>query len=168
LRHAGPVPHFSPAMNDTKRRNKTLPILLLAVAAVLIAFAVYHVLRDGSWNLPADAKSLKNPLTPTAANLAAAKKTYEQKCVNCHGDEGKGDGSDAMMYDPAPSDLTNGTKMNKRTDGQIFYQITEGKKPMPSYRNKLSDEQRWQLVLLVRSFAAQPAGGGSSTSSGHN
>lgn len=162
------MPHFSPAMSETKRRNKTLPAVLLMVAAVLIAFAVYRVMHDGSWNLPGDVKSMKNPLSPTAANLAAAKKTYEAKCVNCHGDDGKGDGSDAMMYDPPPSDLTNATKMNKRTDGQIFYQITEGKKPMPSYRNKLTDEQRWQLVLLVRSFAAQSAGSGSSTSSGHN
>jgi mono/diheme cytochrome c family protein len=157
-------------MTDTKRRNKILPVVLLVVAALLIAFAAYRAIHDGSWNVPADAKSLKNPLTLSAANLAAAKKTYEAKCVNCHGDEGKGDGSDAMMYDPAPADLTNAAKISKRTDGQIFYQITEGKKPMPSYRNKLSDEQRWQLVLLVRSFAAQPAGGGNAGSprSGHN
>jgi mono/diheme cytochrome c family protein len=154
-------------MREAKRRNKTLPLTLLACVAILIAFAAYHAWRDGAWKLPAYAQSLKNPLTPTAANLAAAKKTYEAKCVNCHGDEGKGDGSDAMMYDPQPSDLTNAAKLNKRTDGQIFYQITEGKKPMPSYKDKLSDEQRWQLVLLVRSFAAQPAGG-SSTGSGHN
>jgi hypothetical protein len=29
---------------------------------------------------------------------------------------------------------------------------------MPSFKKKLSEEQRWQLVLLVRSFAGQPGG----------
>ena len=62
-----------------------------------------------------------------------------------------------MMYDPAPSDLTNAEKMGKLTDGEIYYQITEGRKPMPSYKKRLSEEQRWQLVILVRSFAGQPS-----------
>jgi hypothetical protein len=56
-----------------------------------------------------------------------------------------------------PSDLTDSAKIDKLTDGEIFYQITEGRKPMPSFKKKLTCEQRWQLVLLVRSFAS-PAG----------
>jgi mono/diheme cytochrome c family protein len=62
------------------------------------------------------------------------------------------------MYDPAPSDLTDSAKMSNLTDGEIFYQITEGRKPMPSFKKKLTEEQRWQLVLLVRSFATNSAG----------
>ena len=57
------------------------------------------------------------------------------------------------MYDPLPSDLTDAARMNKVTDGEIFFQISEGRKPMPSFKKKLTEEQRWQLVLLVRSFA---------------
>jgi hypothetical protein len=47
--------------------------------------------------------------------------------------------------------------MNHLTDGEIFYQITQGRKPMPSFRKKLTEDQRWQLVILVRSFAAPAA-----------
>jgi mono/diheme cytochrome c family protein len=48
--------------------------------------------------------------------------------------------------------------MNSVTDGEIFYQISEGRKPMPAFKRKLTEEQRWQLVLYVRSFApAAPA-----------
>src|SRR5262249_9888071 len=97
-------------------------------------------------------KTVKNPLQPTEANLTAAREMYENKCSDCHGPKGKGDGSEAMMYDPLPSDLT-AERMKKVTDGEIFFQITEGKKPMPSYKKKLRDEQRWQRVLLVKSFA---------------
>jgi hypothetical protein len=43
--------------------------------------------------------------------------------------------------------------MAKVTDGEIFYQITEGRRPMPSFKNRLTQDQRWQLVLLVRSFS---------------
>src|SRR6266702_4045605 len=45
---------------------------------------------------------------------------------------------------------------NPLTDGHIFYQISEGRKPMPSFKKRMTQDQRWQLVLLVRSLS-QPA-----------
>ena len=62
-----------------------------------------------------------------------------------------------MMYDPSPADLTDASKMSKRSDGEIYYQISEGRKPMPSFKKKLTEQQRWQLVLFVRSLAGAPA-----------
>ena len=47
--------------------------------------------------------------------------------------------------------------MNTVTDGEIFYQISEGRKPMPSFKKRLTEDQRWGLVLLVRSFSAPSA-----------
>jgi mono/diheme cytochrome c family protein len=78
------------------------------------------------------------------------------KCAECHGQRGKGDGPKAMMHTPAPADLTDAGQMKSVTDGEIFYQISEGKKPMPSFKKRLTEEQRWGLVLFVRSFS-QPA-----------
>ncbi len=57
------------------------------------------------------------------------------------------------MYDPRPRMLTDAPHLSTVTDGELYYVITEGHKPMPSYRKKLSDEQRWKLVMLVRSFS---------------
>ena len=54
------------------------------------------------------------------------------------------------MYDPRPSNLTETSRLRDVTDGELYYVITTGHKPMPSYRKKLTDEQRWRLVLLVR------------------
>ncbi len=45
--------------------------------------------------------------------------------------------------------------MNGVTDGELFYKISEGKKPMPVFKTKLSEDDRWALVLLIRSFATQ-------------
>ena len=140
------------AKASTQARRLRL-ILLLGALTLIVVSVVLAVLHRGPWVIPLAEKARKNPLPNTPANLAAAKPVYSNKCSDCHGDTGKGDGPDAMMYDPSPSDLTDAAKMNKLTDGEIFYQITEGRKPMPSFKKKLSEEQRWQLVLFVRSLA---------------
>jgi mono/diheme cytochrome c family protein len=140
------------ASKKTLRLRKTLFGCTLGLICLSIALAAFH---KTPWIVPEADKQRKNPLTPSEANLSAAKPVYSEKCANCHGDTGKGDGSDATMYDPAPADLTDATKMKKVTDGEIFYQISVGRKPMPSFQKKLTEEQRWQLVLLVRSFAAR-------------
>ena len=134
-----------------KRLRWILFVLVLGLIVLSVGLAVFH---RGPWVVPLPDKERKNPLTVSETNLAAAREIYDNKCSDCHGEKGKGDGSEAMMYDPAPSDLTDAAKIEKLTDGEIFYQITEGRKPMPSFRKKLSEEQRWQLVLLVRWFAA--------------
>ena len=145
-------------MNDARKRGRALRKALFVCALLLICIAIgLAVFNRRPWNIPAAEKERKNPLSYSQANVEAAKKIYSDQCANCHGDGGKGDGSDAMMYDPAPADLTDAAKMRKRTDGDIYYQITEGRKPMPSFKKKLTEEQRWQLVLFVRSLAAPSA-----------
>ena len=46
--------------------------------------------------------------------------------------------------------------MDGMTDGELFYKLSEGRKPMPSFKKRLTEDQRWQLILLLRSFAAPP------------
>jgi mono/diheme cytochrome c family protein len=138
----------------TFQKGRRLRLILFLCALGLIALSIgLAVFRRPPWIVPLAEKARRNPLTASDANLAAAREIYRNKCDDCHGDKGKGDGSDAMMYDPVPSDLTDSAKIDQLTDGEIFYQITEGRKPMPSFKKKLTDEQRWQLVLLVRAFA---------------
>jgi mono/diheme cytochrome c family protein len=142
-------------MTGPSKKPKTLQKLLFALVIVLIFLSIgLAAFHKTPWSVPLEDKLRKNPLDASAGNLNAAKPVYNEYCANCHGDSGKGDGSDAMMYDPAPSDLTDAKHMNSLTDGEIFYQITQGRKPMPSFRNKLTEDQRWQLVILVRSFSS--------------
>jgi mono/diheme cytochrome c family protein len=79
------------------------------------------------------------------------------ECAQCHGEHGKGDGPEAAMHDPPPSNITDVRHMNTVTDGEIFYQISEGRKPMPSFKKRLTEDQRWGLVLFVRTFSASVA-----------
>jgi mono/diheme cytochrome c family protein len=134
---------------------KALFLLVLLVVAAAILYSALHQ-APWSWPVPEEARQLKNPLQPTEPALKSAREIYGDKCALCHGDSGKGDGRDAARYDPSPTDFTDAKKMAAATDGELFYKISEGKKPMPVFKNKLSEDQRWELVLLLRSFAEQP------------
>jgi cytochrome c553 len=143
-------------MPTPPKRKRTLPkamfLLILGVVAAAIVYSAAHK-APWSWPVPEDAKQLKNPLRPTAPVLKSAREAYADKCAHCHGDTGKGDGKDASRYDPAPTDFTDAKQMSSTTDGELFYKISEGRKPMPVFKNKLTEDQRWELVLLIRSFA---------------
>jgi mono/diheme cytochrome c family protein len=129
---------------------------LVAAAGACLLFAGLTVARDKDWPVPPEAAKMKNPVAPNADNLAAAKAIWMDKCANCHGEKGAGDGPEAEMYTPAPAALNDAHMMSGMTDGEIFYKITEGRKPMPSFKKQLTDEERWELVNFVRTLVAKP------------
>ena len=138
-----------------ERRGRTLPKIVFGAVLGTVGIAIVYSLFQGSsrvWLVPEDAKHLNNPLQPTTATLKSARATYDDKCANCHGAQGRGDGVDAKRYDPSPTNFTDARQMNGTTDGELFYKISEGKKPMPVFKAKLTEHQRWELVLLIRSF----------------
>jgi mono/diheme cytochrome c family protein len=134
-----------------------LKLRKFAFAALLIficVLIVYLLIQQNKpWIVPEEYKSLKNPLLPSESNFNSARKIYSDECAQCHGEHGKGDGPEARTHAPLPADLTDAERMATVTDGEIFYQITEGRRPMPSFKNRLTQDHRWQLVLLVRSFS---------------
>jgi mono/diheme cytochrome c family protein len=140
---------------DAQPNLKTRKILfasLLALICITLVYAAFQ--RDKPWVVSEEVKKLRNPLPPSESTLKAAKEIYMDECAQCHGEHGKGDGPEATMHSLAPADLTDTRHMNAVTDGEIFYQISEGRKPMPSFKKRLTEDQRWGLVLLVRSFSA--------------
>lgn len=101
-----------------------------------------------------EARGMENPAPDSPEVISEAKALYTEHCAHCHGDTGAGDGGEAQMYTPPPADFTHPAMANIR-DGELFYKITEGRKPMPSFKRTLTDDQRWKLVRLIRTFAAQ-------------
>jgi mono/diheme cytochrome c family protein len=136
--------------------RKTIFGLLLTLIVVVAAYTIFQ--ENKPWVIPEESKSRKNPVPPSDAAIIAAKPLYKENCSNCHGDTGKGDGSEALRYDPKPADFTDAPHMNTVTDGALFYQISQGRRPMPSFKRRMTEDQRWQLVLLIRSFATKSAG----------
>jgi hypothetical protein len=138
-------------------RSLWLRKLLFATLLLLICVLVIHWVTEENkpWIVPQEYKSLKNPLAPSESNLHAAQQIYVDECAQCHGHAGKGDGPQARSHYPLPADLTDPKLLANAPDGEIFYQISEGRRPMPSFKRRLTQDQRWQLVLLVRSFSQQ-------------
>ena len=133
---------------------------LLFAALLLLTFGlvIYWLTQENKpWVVPEEYKSLKNPLAPSESNLKAGRQIYMDECLQCHGERGQGDGPEARSHYPLPADLTDPKLLTNVTDGEIFYQISEGRRPMPSFKRRLTQDQRWQLVLLVRSFSQPPA-----------
>lgn len=146
-------------MSTNRPLTLKLRKFLFAALLILICVLIVHWLNEQNkpWIVPQEFKSLKNPLLPSESILSSARQIYADECAQCHGERGKGDGPEARTHTPLPADLTDAKRMVTVTDGEIFYQITQGRRPMPSFKRRLTQDQRWQLVLLVRSFS-QPAG----------
>jgi mono/diheme cytochrome c family protein len=145
---------------STARNLAARKVLFVVLLAVIVLAIVYAILQNRPWTVPEAAKQVKNPLPASDAALKATRDVYSEHCARCHGDSGRGDGRDAALYYPAPGNFTDAQHMRSMTDGEIFYKISEGRKPMPAFQKKLSEEQRWQLVLLIRFFTAPGAGPG--------
>ena len=146
---------------NASRSLRFRKFLFAAILILTFAIVAYWMVQENKpWIVPAEYKNLKNPLAPSESNLSAARQIYADECAQCHGDRGKGDGPEAISHYPLPADLTDPKLLANVADGEIFYQISEGRRPMPSFKNRLTPDERWQLVLLVRSFS-QPAATGS-------
>ena len=106
------------------------------------------------WKAPARATRKPNPIPASAASIAAGKKVFAANCVACHGAGGKGDGPAAAAITPKPRDISD-PAIQGQTDGSMFWKITEGKKPMPSFDKLIVENDRWNVIDYVRTFAAK-------------
>ena len=91
-------------------------------------------------------------------------------CLPCHGPAGKGDGPVAGTLERngvpvRPGNLSD-PKMRDQTDGALFWKISEGRSPMPTFQEALPEAQRWDIVNYVRTLAAPVASTNQETKSG--
>lgn len=130
--------------------------LLTGIFSLLLLFAAqatYAQKPKGSpWPAPASAVSVKNPVKSDATSIKDGKELYIKNCKSCHGDEGKGDGTKAKNLDISCGDFSEAA-FKKISDGELFWKMTEGRKPMPAFSKKLSDAERWAIVNYMRTFA---------------
>jgi mono/diheme cytochrome c family protein len=138
---------------DARQKLKLRKIVFVALLALIALSIVLGVTHRGQWNIPEEAERRENPIHPSPQALDAARVFYNDHCERCHGKTGKGDGPDSTKFSTSPGDLTDFSRMTEQSDGELFYKISEGRRPMPEFKTKLTEEQRWQLVLLMRSLA---------------
>jgi mono/diheme cytochrome c family protein len=95
-------------------------------------------------------EALKNPLPPTTANLAMGKKKFDTFCSPCHGYLAKGDARLNGNFPNPPS--LHSEKVRNWPDGRIYYVITEGQNIMPSYAQQTTRDERWAIILYIRTL----------------
>jgi mono/diheme cytochrome c family protein len=133
--------------------RRVRPLGILALSALLIVVVVIVINGVRNWSATAAARKLKNPVPATSDALQVGKQNYGEHCRNCHGEKGDGKGPKAAELSVAPGDFTDARTMRRRADGELFWQITRGRLPMPAFEDKLTDVERWQLVDYIRTFA---------------
>lgn len=91
--------------------------------------------------------------TARAADIAAGKKVYEDRCAKCHGLTGKGDGPKAKTLKKKPRDYTDKVKMDQLTDAKLKEEILNGKKPMPAFKGKIDEKTIDDVLAYIRTFS---------------
>ncbi len=110
------------------------------------------------------------PFKPTPAALLAGARVYHRDCAMCHGLPGQPAPAAAKGMSPRPPQLFVRAEMV--TDdhaGVVFWEAKNGIRlsGMPGFHDSLSDEQLWQVSLLLTHADKLPAevhqalGGGS-------
>jgi len=107
-------------------------------------------------NLEQATIKMHNPLQVTPENLAKGKVQFETYCAPCHGESGQGSGPVAHILSKQPKNLVTGTSKDL-PDGYIYGAIRDGVLSMPSYAEEMPAEQRWQVVLYIRSMQSAAA-----------
>jgi mono/diheme cytochrome c family protein len=92
---------------------------------------------------------LKNPVPPTTASLAEGKVLFETNCLICHGQTSAERGPVGKKLIPPPPGLDH-VMVKGLSDSTIFKAITFGFGRMPVFQDKLTPQERWNLVNFLR------------------
>ena len=102
-------------------------------------------------------EELKNPFSANDGRaLDRGMLVYVNYCLTCHGPLGMGDGPVTQRGFPAPLSLVAPHAVQIQ-DGQMFHIITHGQKNMASYASQISRDDRWKVILYIRSLQKQAA-----------
>ncbi len=102
----------------------------------------------------------KDPLPLNDDNLVAGAKTFKDNCAPCHGVPGQRAGAIAKgMFPPPPQLFEHDEMVTDDPEGVTFWKVTHGIRlsGMPGFASTLSDEQRWQVAMLLAHADKLPA-----------
>jgi len=93
-----------------------------------------------------------SPLPADESNLLAGVKVYMQACAGCHGRLDQASSSAKGFYPLPPPLLPPGTGVTDDPIGATHWVVKNGVRfsAMPSFNQKLSDSEIWQVSLLLR------------------
>ncbi len=128
---------------------KTMKLFFVSAAVLMLSATL--VAQPKPWIVPANFKSMKNPVAKGDASTKAGLTIYKKNCSSCHGKAGLGDGVKARALKEFPGDFSK-AEYQGQADGDHFYKTKFGRGEMPKYEGKLSDDDIWNTVNYMRTF----------------
>ena len=98
------------------------------------------------------ARLLMNPVPSSAESIERGNRAYHLYCAACHGPDAHGDGPMAARLLVPPPNLA--ANLWRRADGYLYETIRDGGPIMPSQRERIPPQERWDIVNYLRSIAA--------------
>jgi mono/diheme cytochrome c family protein len=128
---------------------KTIKLFFTSLAVLLLTTTL--VAQPKPWVVPANFKTMKNPIAVSDASTQAGQVLFVKTCAACHGKTGIGDGPKAKSLKTTVGDFSKAVSQNQ-TDGEHFYKTKTGRGDMPKYEGKLSDDDIWNVVNYIRTL----------------
>jgi copper transport protein len=128
------------ASDRKQSRARRLALLSAGLLAVLAAVGLFAHATLANMAVDTPAAALGKPL-------------YEANCTVCHGATGHGDGPAAGSLPVAPYDLT--VHVPQHDEAFLHAVIANGWGYMPSFKDKLTQDQIYQVIAYARLLAAQ-------------
>lgn len=128
---------------------KRLKLFFIGTAVMLITVSLGA--QPKPWVVPANFKTMKNPVAVGDASTKLGQTLYTKNCASCHGKAGLGDGVKARSLKDFPGDFSK-AGFQGQTDGEIFFKSKMGRGEMPKYDGKLTDVEIWNMVNYMRTL----------------
>jgi len=113
---------------------------------------------------------LDNPLRKDQAafkkHVAAGEEIYIRNCIYCHGDNLDGKGHFAYGFNPPPANFQDPGTIAMLQEAFLFWRIAKGgpglpkestpwNSVMPSWEDRLTEEQIWQVIMYLYDATGQ-------------
>lgn len=130
---------------------KTIKILMI-IGIVSFGLFAFNKLTQDEWKVPDKYEKMKNTTEASKENISIGKSLYSKHCKSCHGAKGYGDGTKADNLEGDLGDFSS-EEFQSQSDGALFYKSYIGRKDMPSFEKKMSEEDMWITVHFMRTLA---------------
>jgi mono/diheme cytochrome c family protein len=139
-------------MTNVNRHTKAWSVLGITILfSVFVSCSASAQDKGKKWVAPETAKKLKPAVPADDENITAGKALYAKHCKSCHGGTGKGDGPKAANLEKECGDFTS-ADVKALSEGELYWMTTEGNDPMPTFKKKTTDEERWQIIRYVKTL----------------
>ena len=127
---------------------------LISIPAILLVSGLAVALPP--LTIQAYPETYRRPPVPfDAVSIANGAALYTQHCLECHGYQGMGNGIKSRTLSTKLPDLLIEPHTAEHTPGDFYNWISYGmvNTDMPGYADKLSEEDRWDLVNYVHALS---------------